>query len=149
MAASSLQQHLVEAGRKLLLALDHAGVRPQGAAWVFDHALGDWRYVVATSLVDTMGRSTVYRMLIAVLKHASMPEELTVADIHLVSPADPLFRAINSVFEIQDATVTFENCGINGIKFDAVVYRWTGKPSQADALKLEKQFRRRVKELSG
>jgi hypothetical protein len=43
MAARPLPEHLVEAGATLLAALDDAGLQPQGAAWIFDHALGDWR----------------------------------------------------------------------------------------------------------
>jgi hypothetical protein len=40
MAARPLPEHLVEAGATLLAALDDAGLQPQGAAWIFDHALG-------------------------------------------------------------------------------------------------------------
>lgn len=149
MAARDLPEHLIEAGAKLLAALDNAGLQPQGAAWLLDHALGDWRYVVATSLVETMGRSSVYRELLVVMKKLDMQQDLTVQDIHLVAPSGPLFKAIGGALRIEEGRVTVRDCVINGLSVDAVIYRWTGAPTQAKAAKVQKQFRQRVKELSG
>lgn len=143
----------MQAGARLLAALDDAGLQAQGAGWVFDHALGDWRYVVATSLVDTMGRSKVYRQLLVTMKKLDMPNDLTVADIHLVSPKTLLFKGIASFVrvEIPDPSgfATFTNCMIGNSKFDAVIYRWVGEPTPTQAKQVERQFKRRIKELSG
>jgi hypothetical protein len=148
-AARALPEHLIEAGAKLLAALDDAGLQPQGAAWLLDHELGDWRYVVATSLVDTMGRSSVYRVLLVVMKKLDMPQDLTVQDIHLVAPSGPLFKAIGGALRIEKGRVSVRDCVINGLIVDAVIYRWTGAPTQAGAAKVQAQFKRRVKELTG
>jgi len=148
MAARALSEHLVEAGAKLLAALDDAGLQPEGAAWIFDHALGDWRYVVATSLVQTMGRSSVYKELLTITKKLDMPQDLTVQDIHLVAPGGPLFKAISGALLIENGRVTVRDCIINGLSVDAVIFRWTGVPTQTKAAKVQKEFKRRVKELS-
>jgi hypothetical protein len=149
MAARALSEHLVEAGAKLLAALDDAGLQPQGAAWIFDHALDDWRYVVATSLVDTMGRSSVYRELLTIIRKLDMPEDLTVQDVHLVAPSGPLFKTISGALHIENGRVTVKDRVINGSRVDAVIFRWTGAPTQTKAAKVQKEFKRRVKELSG
>ena len=152
MAATSLRKHLIDAGAKLLAALDDAGLQAQGAAWVFDHGLGDWRYVIVTSLVDTMGRSKVYRQLLTVIRKLDTPKDLTVADIHLVSPGAHLFKAIARIVNVDipgGGFATFQNCAISDAKFDAVIFRWIVRvPTQAEAAKIEKQFKRRVKELT-
>jgi hypothetical protein len=148
MATRALPEHLIEAGAKLLSALDDAGLRPQGAAWLFDHALGDWRYVVATSLVETMGRSNVYRELLTVIKKLDIPQDLTVQDVHLVAPSGPLFKTISGALHIVNGRVTVKDSAINGTTVDAVIYRWTGAPTQTKAAKVQKEFKRRVKELA-
>jgi hypothetical protein len=148
MATRNLPEHLIEAGAKLLAALDDAGLQPQGAAWIFDHALGDWRYVVATSLVETMGRSKVYKELLAMMKKLDMPTDLTVQDIHLVATTNPVFKAIAGAVRIENGRVTVNNSVFNGATLDAIIYRWTGVPTQTSAAKVQKQFKRRVRELS-
>jgi hypothetical protein len=149
MAAKDLPNHLIDAGAKLLAALDAAGLHPQGAAWIVDHALGEWRYVVATSLVETLGRSKVYKQLLTLMTKLDMPKELTMQDIHLVSPDGSLFKTIAGTVPVEDRTTAFKDCVVNGTKFDAVVYRWIGTPSPDDAAKVERQFKRRAKELAG
>jgi hypothetical protein len=150
MAAPNLSQHLIDAGRKLLAALDDAGLQAQGAGWIFDHALGDWRFMVATSFVDSVGRLWVYKHLVKVMEKLDVPEDLTVADIHLMGTANPLFQTVAQIIHMDYGVVRFENCHVNGMLFDGVLYRWTRHPPSAtEVKKLEKSFIKRVKELSG
>jgi hypothetical protein len=60
-----------------------------------------------------------------------------------------LFRRDAGAVHIHDGVVRFKDRAINGAKFDAIVYRWVGEPSAAEAAKVEKHFKRRAKELSG
>jgi hypothetical protein len=150
MVAPKLSQHLIDAGKKLLDALDDAGLQAQGAGWIFDHALGDWRFVVATSLVDSVGRLWVYKHLVKVMGKLDMPEDLTVADIHLMGTDNPLFQTVAHIIITDRIAVHFENCLVNGALFDGVLYRWMRHPPSAtEVKKLEKSFVKRVKELSG
>jgi hypothetical protein len=150
MAAADLPENLRLAGAKLLAALDDAGLQAQGAAWIFDHALGDWRFVVVTSLVETMGRTKVYRELLTVMKKLAMPEEMTINDVHLESTEGALFKGLSRFVHVKGGGVAvFRNCLVNGAKFDAHIYRWAPAPSsKAEAQNVERQFKRRIKELA-
>jgi hypothetical protein len=149
MAAADLPENLRRAGEKLLAALDDAGLQAQGAAWIFDHALGDWRFVVVTSLVETMGRTKVYRELLTVMKKLDMPEEMTINDVHLESTEGVLFRNLSHIVRVEmGERLTFKDCSINGAKFDAHIYRWSpAPPTKAEAQSVERKFKRRIKEL--
>ena len=151
MSAPDLPKHLIPAGKELLDALDRAGLAAQGAAWVFFHELEDWRFVVATSLVETMGRSKVYKMLLIVMEQIDMPDDLTIEDIHLISTESLLYRAVSGAFRVEGSgTVRIANCRIDGALIDAVIFRWGAGPLSAGEMKrVEKEFRRRVKELAG
>src|ERR1700730_3167092 len=129
MVAPNLSQRLVDAGRKLLAALDNTGLQAQGAGWIFDHELGDWRFMVATSLVDSMGRLWVYKHLVKVMAKLEIPDDLTIADIHLMGTDNPLFRMMAQLVHVDNnSVVRFENCRLNDMLFDAVLCRWARNP---------------------
>jgi hypothetical protein len=145
-----LSEELIEAGRQLLLATDGLNLQAQGAMWIYSHELGDWRYYLVTSLVDTVGRRETYKYLIRIFDAAEpkglFPKELTVQDIHLGSPADEYFQRISSGVSVVQGPVQVKDCIINGIKFDGVIYRAvTHVPSSGEARKIEKQFSRKMK----
>jgi hypothetical protein len=151
MPVPDISKDLIEAGRKLLAALDSAGLGAQGAAWIFFHDLEDWRFVVATSLVESMGRSKVYKLLLDVMKQLDVPKELTVEDIHLISTEGPVYTTIGRIFRLAGGgTARVSDCTINGAKIDALIYRWgDDSPSANEMKRVERSFRRRIKELSG
>jgi hypothetical protein len=151
MAAPSLSSALIEAGGHLLVALDDAGLRAQGAAWLFDHGLGDWRFVVATPLVDSKGRLWVYKQLVKLTGKLNLSEEMTITDIQLIGVENPLFRLLVQGVEVKDGgVVVFENSTIDGVMFDGRIYRWTRSAlAPGDVKKLEKSFERRVNQLAG
>jgi hypothetical protein len=76
-------------------------MEPQGSAWIFDHQLGDWNYVVATSLIETMGRTGVYKRLLKMMTRLDIPTALTISDIHLVPVDGPLFKTIAGAFRVE------------------------------------------------
>ena len=125
MAAEPLRDDLIQAGETLLAILDKLGLSPEAAAWIHYHALGDWRYYVASGLVDTVGRRKVYRLLLDAFEVIEMPEELSVFDVHLESPRGPIFQSIKTVIRAgEQVRVRFEDCFVNGDKFDAFLYRF-------------------------
>jgi hypothetical protein len=148
MAARRLQKHLEEAGAKLLNALDDAGLAARGAAWIFDHNLRDWNFVVATSLIETMGRSHVYQRLLSVMKQMDLPAELTIADIHLISTESPLFKTISRGIIMTAGPNYLQNCVFFGVLLDAVMYRWLGPPTKQEAKRADQVFKRRIKEMA-
>lgn len=122
----------------------------QAAMWVFDHSLGDWRYYLVTSLVDSQGRKATYRNLIKIFGSGAFPEDMTVDDVHLGSPTDAFFQTISRISHIQSHHISFENCSLDGIVFDGIVYRViTHVPDEREARDIEKTFQSRIREHAG
>jgi hypothetical protein len=148
MAAKDLSPQLVEAGKRLLEVTDRLGMRAQGAAWIYDSALEEWRYYLVTSLIDTIGRRKVYELLLTAFEHVDLPEGLTMVDVYLGSPSDAFFRLVASAIDVQNSAARFKNCVFNGIAFDGVVYRMGRQPPKATLERIEKTFRKKVQDLA-
>jgi hypothetical protein len=114
MARSSLSPELRAAGIDLLAATDKLGMQAQGAMWLYDHALSDWRYYLVTSLVDTIGRRKTYGLLLDIFEAMEFPKEMTVDDVYLGSPNEPLFNLVSALVKMPGGgAAEFENCAIN------------------------------------
>jgi hypothetical protein len=141
----------VEEGKAFLASLDELGMGVQGAAWLYFRDLDDWRYYVATPLTDTMGRKRVYSLLADALDVIGTPEGLSVFDVHLASPQDPIFQLISGAVNWQGGGVAFfENCSLNGVQVNGVMYRLTRHARPIDARlakRTEVVFKRKVKEV--
>ena len=92
MADKDLSPELIEAGAAILAKTDELAMQAQGAMWVFDSSLEDWRYYLVTTLVDTLGRRKTYKLLIDAFEKLKLPQSMIVDDVHLGSPTDPLIR---------------------------------------------------------
>jgi hypothetical protein len=148
MVREHLSQKLKDAGRQLLATTDALEMQAQGAMWLYDHVLHDWRYYLVTSLVDTIGRRKTYRLLLEAVETVALPHEMTIEDVHLGSPADDLFRFVSQVVRVKGGQTEFRNCVFNGLQFDGVIYRSvTEVPSAKQAERIEKRFAKRVKDL--
>ncbi|WP_237355391.1 hypothetical protein [Xanthobacter sp. YC-JY1] len=149
MAAQDLPIDLIDSGAAILAATDALAMQAQGAMWIFDHSLNDWRYYLVTSLVDTIGRRKTYKLLIDIFEKISVPDSMTVDDVHLGSPSDPFFRMISSIVRVDGGgQVAFQNCNINGILFDGIIYRAVKSvPDQKEAERIERKFSKRVKDM--
>lgn len=144
MAARPLSQQLIDAGQRLLEEADRIGLNPQGAAWLYDHGLDEWRYVLVSALVDTMGRRKVYLLMVQAFSQLQLPADLTVVDVYLESPRSPLFNAL-SAFEVRNSLVKFKNCKLDGMLLDGVIYRWDPTPSPDSIKDIERKFVRKAK----
>lgn len=131
---------MIESGRALLDKLDDLGMYPEAVAWVYDHALGDWRFYVASGFVDTAGRRKVYGLLLDALEALGLPEGLSAFDIHLESPRGKLFKALSIIKTGEHAHARFKDCRINGIQFDGLIYRMNPTRPKAANRKQLKQF---------
>lgn len=145
MAVEPLPQHLRQAGASLLETLDALGLSPEGAGWIFDHDLGEWRYVVASGLVDSEGRKWLYGKLQALFRAGKFPSDFTVLDVFLMSLEHPMYLLLRSFF--TGTNFEFHDCALNGSKFDAILYRWLPPAPQMTGLR-KKAFENSVKSLS-
>ena len=68
MAAESLSEEMIKDGKAILRIAEATGLYPVAAAWVMDHEMGDWRYYLATPLVNLVGRTKIYDVLSVALR---------------------------------------------------------------------------------
>lgn len=151
MAFAPLPPALVEAGTALLRAADDVGLHPQAAAWVYDHGFDEWRYVLVSPLVDTIGRRRVYQLLVKAFRKLDLADGFAVVDVSLESPQSPLFRGLYRALPVrglQDGQFIFERCIINGLMFDGVIYRWLDTPPLRQIRRIEKEFVRKAGKLA-
>jgi hypothetical protein len=148
MADKDLSPELIEAGAAILAKTDELAMQAQGAMWVFDSSLEDWRYYLVTTLVDTLGRRKTYKLLIDAFEKLKLPQSMIVDDVHLGSPTDPFFQLISSMVNVSSGSVSFRNCSFNGVKFDGRVYRSISTiPAPDEAEQINKRFSKRVRDL--
>jgi hypothetical protein len=147
-----LSEQLKAAGQQLLDATDALEMQAQGAMWIYNQSLNDWRFYLVTSLVDSIGRRKTYQHLIDAFESLSFPKEMTVADVYLGSPNDELFRLVSSIMNLSAGKGYWEveNCLFNKTLFNGVIYRSVAgpPPTKAEASSIEKRFAKRVKDLS-
>lgn len=148
MGAESLRNDLIDAGGKFLEKLDELELCPEGAAWIYDHALNDWRYFVASSFVDSIGKRQVYKLLLDALEVVDTPPELLIFDVYLDSPRGPIFTLLASMFKTgEHARWRFNDCQINDMKFDAILYRLNPTRERSAERKQLSAFKTRVRKI--
>ena len=149
MARDHLSERMRQGGAALLATTDDLAMQAQGALWLFDHDLEDWRYYLVTSLVDTLGRRKTYRLLIEAFECSNLPQDMTVEDVHLVNPMDPVFQFVSKTLRADDGIIELSDFIVSDISFDAVIYRTLRTmPTSREAASIEKRFSKRVQELS-
>lgn len=146
MVERKLSDASIEAGQVLLDRLDEYGLRPESAAWLFAHGLGDWKYVIATSAIDLVGRRKIYAGLLDVLDASDFGDVLTEADIQLVSPREPWYSYLRGTMHVGGRTrVTVKNSAFNGMKIDGVIYRFFDAPTDGELKRMVATFTKTAK----
>jgi len=137
---------------KLLLELfdEEKGIPITAAFWLLDSENRTWRYILASPLVDTQGPLEAYKILYKIFqiynkeaewwlyeKVRSYKEEaglgigLTLQDITLVSPDEPVVKLLRTVVKtppISTSPIHFAGNSINNMFIDdAYIYRMLPK----------------------
>jgi hypothetical protein len=149
MVREHLSDRMKAAGRDLLAVTDALEMRAQGAMWLYDHSLKDWRFYIVTSLVDVIGRRKTYQLLLEAFERIDLPEDVTIEDVYLGSPTDLVFQYVSRAVGVSDdSQVTVNNCSFDGLLFDGVIYRSVkAVPSAGEAKRIERRFSGHVKNL--
>jgi hypothetical protein len=87
----------ITAGERALQILDRARFKISVALWLYSSEFEAWRLYIASALVDTEGPKEAYIRLLSALR-ASDPDLTANLTITLVSPKDPLMRALRRTF---------------------------------------------------
>lgn len=88
----------IEFGRQLWHSLRNNKDFPiQGIFWLLESDAGEWRLVIATPKVDSLGPRDAYRELAAITRQIPA-EARQLLQIELISPKNPMYEALRSVF---------------------------------------------------
>lgn len=141
MAERRLSDAAIASGQQFLSKLDEFGFRPESVGWIYANSLDEWRYIVATSGVDIVGRRKVYGAILDLFEAFDFGEGLTESDVHLVSLHEHWYAVMRTFFS-TNSTMVFEGCEFNGEKFDAYIYRFNAPPKEADVARQLKSFQK-------
>lgn len=125
----SLSNELISAGKSLTLLLDEDQFNVSAALWFYMSDINNWRFFVASSEVSSKGVKSAYERIQKII--STMPEEqpkITLKDISLLSPLDPLISLLKIAIRTDDGIsgIRFSQNMINGILIDdAYIYRLT------------------------
>jgi hypothetical protein len=88
----------IEFGKVLWNALRSNKAFPaNGALWLYESESDQWHLLIASPLVDQVGPRKAYEQLSAVTRHIHA-DDLQLLKIELISPKQPLYEALRSVF---------------------------------------------------
>jgi len=126
MDKTALVERNIEDGRRLLEALDGADFQVSVALWLYVVEDEEWRFMVASPLVDQRGTKESYAFIQGVLARLSPQLGISLKQVSVVSPKHDLLK----LFRVAVRT----GPGISGIRFtgntinnvfieDAYIYR--------------------------
>lgn len=114
-------------GRRRVVDLPASHFRVKAAFWMYLPESHEWRLFIATPLVDEQGPQATYRDLRAALLAANPAVlDLSLQNISVVSPKDPLVKALQNAMKIDPETsgVRMTRTTLNGAYVEeAYVYR--------------------------
>lgn len=128
MVRTSLVETDIADGRRLIAALNKidSHFQVQVAFWLYRPEAMEWRFMVATPLVDQRGPFSTYADVQETLRTIAPPLSISMQDISVVSPNDKLVKVLKKAAHIPH--------GVSGVRFgrsriddtyveDAYVYR--------------------------
>jgi len=126
MDKTALVEKDIEEGKRLIEALDNAGFQVRAVLWFYLAESDEWRFVVASPLVERKGPKEAYAFVQAVLAQLLPPSGISLEEISVVSPEYDLIRLLKVAIQTGP--------GISGIRFtrntinntfieDAYIYR--------------------------
>lgn len=93
-------------GASVIDALGSAAVPVDLAGWIYDHEQQEWRFVVATQLVDEVGTLQTYMRITAATADLGLPTAF-LTRISVVSPEHPVVAHLRVVKEASEKGAEF------------------------------------------
>ncbi len=127
MVTQALTQELIDAGEKLLEALDASGLNVRAAFWFFSPEPGVWKLMLSIPRLVGQGPKKAYKRIQACL--AKIPDaapSLSLDDVALVEAGSPVLKLLRSAIQTGSGIsgIRFTNNVINGVVIhDAHIYR--------------------------
>ena len=125
MVTKILVERDIDAGRALIEELDRQQIPVSAALWLYDDGDERYRLTIATSIYDS-GPLNAYGAVRRVLDGLAPKTHVSLSDINVVSPNEPIVKAIQKTVKTGPGIggVRFARNTINGIYIeDAWIYR--------------------------
>jgi hypothetical protein len=94
MATAALVDSDIEIGRRILATLSLASIPVTISLWAFVSDLQEWRFIVATPLVDTKGPLAAYSEVNRALHKGGVFDDVPLRNIFLKSPNDRVLKSL-------------------------------------------------------
>jgi hypothetical protein len=94
MATATLVNSNIEVGRRIVAALTRASIPVSVYLWAFIPELDEWRFIVATPLVDLKGPLEAYNEVNKALQRGGIIDDITLMTVYLRSPNDRVLKAL-------------------------------------------------------
>ena len=125
MAEDALVTDKIEAGAKLLEALDRSDIRIKTAFWLHYPDQDSWKLVLAPGK-KIEGTKDIYMKIGEILRSPELANQnVEISDIKIMQPDVPLLRALSVAIRTEgNKPIRFSRNVINGIYIDdALIYR--------------------------
>jgi hypothetical protein len=114
-------------GRRLVEQMDRDGVAPSVAVWYLYSDVGTWRLLLAGPHLDLKNPEEAYGSVARSL-NALQPraESVSIADIKVLSPSDPLLSALRTIIHTGNglSTIRMSDNFVNGFHIaEALAYQ--------------------------
>jgi hypothetical protein len=124
-SVATLTSSDLEFGKQVTEQLKAASFPVRGTFWLYDEAADDWSLMIATELVDKVGRKETYLQLGDTIRSVRQVAAFQSLRISVISPNDPLYKALRSVFgtTLSVEGVRLGHTVVNGVLVpDAYLY---------------------------
>lgn len=125
MDKATLVERDIEAGRKLIQALDDQNFRVEAALWLYRSESDQWRLLIASPLADQQGWKWAYDLIQSVIKSEQL--NLSLGDISVVNPKDSFIQLLKHGIHVRASSGARFSHNVIGNVFieDMYVYRLT------------------------
>jgi hypothetical protein len=126
MAKETLVNEYIEETIELLNELDNNGFPIEAALWYYLSESEEWQFLIATKLVDEVGKKAVYQKLFDLINSKNILKSTPLRKITVISPQDPLIAILRLAIVTgpQLSKIRFQNNFINNVFIeDALIYR--------------------------
>lgn len=123
MVEAALVEVDFDEGEALVRALDKSSLRVTAAFWSYFPEAESYRLILSSPQADSKGPLLAYAEIQALI--AKLRLTLTLDRVSVVSPADPVVRALTSAIRVAPfGRVRVKSSNFNGVHFeDALIYR--------------------------
>ncbi len=125
MAKETLVNEYIEETTDLLTELDNNNFPVDAALWYYLSESEEWQFLIATSLVDDLGKKATYQRLYDLIKSNDMLKTTPLRKITVISPKDPLISILRlAIGGPKLSKIRFQNSYINNYFIeDSLIYR--------------------------